>query len=397
MAEMGATVTDSAGPDAGHEVWTHTVGVGAVTRHLGVDEVVDLGPLHPGAHGALRLRLRVEGDGPAAVVREAVPLVGHLHRGAEKLFEVRDYRQVMALANRHDWWAAFANELLVAGAVEAMTGLRPPPRAVALRVVLAELSRAVAHLGFTTALARTDASRAAGVASRELLQTVLEEACGGRVHLVANRIGGLREDVPLGWTARVRAALDGVRGGLDALRAGTVEDAAFADEHRGLGVLDRADAAALGVTGPAGRASGLDLDLRRDDPWEGYADLGVVPVVRTAGDALARVACQLDEVGLAVELAGRALDRVPGGPVNVRLPQTIAPGEGSVFVWGEAPLGTAGVHVVSRGERTPWRLKLRTASFNNVQALAALLPGARLDQLPAVLASFAVVVGDVDK
>ncbi|WP_460868511.1 NADH-quinone oxidoreductase subunit D-related protein [Rhodococcus aerolatus] len=391
------TVGDDGGGVAAVPVRTRTVGVGDVTRHLGVDEVVDLGPLHPGAHGALRLRLRVAGDGPAAVVQEAVPLVGHLHRGAEKLFEVRDYRQVMALANRHDWWAAFANELLVAGAVEEMTGLRPPPRAVALRVVLAELSRAVAHLGFTTALARTPDSRAAGVAARERLQAVLEEACGGRVHLVANRIGGLREDVPLGWTARVRDALDAVRRGLDALRAGTVDDPGFADDHRGLGVLDRADAAALGVTGPAGRASGLDLDLRRDDPWEGYAELGVVPVVRAEGDALARVACQLDEVDLALDLAGRALDRVPGGPVNVRLPQTIAPGEGSVFVWGEAPLGTAGVHVVSRGERTPWRLKLRTASFNNVQALAVLLPGCTVAELPRVLASFAVVIGDVDK
>ena len=374
-----------------------TVGVGPVTRHLGVDEVIDLGPLHPGAHGALRLRLRLAGDGPDAVIQEAVPLVGHLHRGAEKLFEVRDYRQVMALANRHDWWAAFANELLVAGAVEAMTGLRPPPRAVALRVVLAELSRAVAHLGFTTAIARTPVARQSGVHAREALQQVLEEASGGRVHFVANRIGGLREDVPEGWSHRVRSALELVTADLAALRLGTVDDPGFAAEHRGLGVLDRADAAALGVTGPAARASGLDLDLRRDDPWEGYAELDVVPVVRTEGDALARVACQLDEVGLAVELAGRALDRVPGGPVNVRLPQTIAPGEGSVFVWGEAPLGTAGVQVVSRGEPTPWRLKLRTASFNNVQALAALLPGTRVAQLPQVLGSFAVVIGDVDK
>lgn len=374
-----------------------TVGVGALTRHLGVDHVVDLGPLHPGAHGAYRLRLRVDGTGGAAVVREAVPLVGHLHRGAEKLFEVRDYRQVMALANRHDWWAAFANELLVAGAVERMTGLAPPPRAVALRVVLAELSRAVAHLGFLTPLAVTAGGRAAGIRAREALQLLLEEATGGRVHLVANRIGGLREDVPAGWSAAAAGVLGVVSAGLVELRAATADDAGFVARHRGLGVLSRADAASLGVSGPAARASGLDVDLRRDDPWPGYEELAVAPVVRQEGDALARVQCQLDEVAVAVDLAGRALARVPDGPVNVRLPQTIAPGEGSLYVWGEAPLGTAGVHVVSRGERTPWRLKLRTPSFGNVAALARLLPGCTVDQLPTVLGSFAVVVGDVDK
>lgn len=120
---------------------TVTVGIGAATAYLGVDHVVDLGPLHPSAHGAMRLRLGLAGRGPDAVITSAVPLVGHLHRGAEKLFEVRDYRQVMALANRHDWWAAVANEVLVAHAVERMTGITVPPRAVRLRVLLCELGR----------------------------------------------------------------------------------------------------------------------------------------------------------------------------------------------------------------------------------------------------------------
>ncbi|MGZ4542627.1 MAG: hypothetical protein ACXVXI_05815, partial [Mycobacteriaceae bacterium] len=180
---------------------TLTVGIGAVTEYLGVDQVVDLGPLHPAAHGAYRLRLRVDAD---SVVQEAVPLVGHLHRGAEKLFEVRDYRQVMALANRHDWWAAFANEVLIARAVEQMTGMTPPPRAVRLRVLLCELTRAMAHLAFLTPLTKAaDGTRSVGttaaVGAREALQRVLEEASGGRIHFMANRIGGLREDVPADW------------------------------------------------------------------------------------------------------------------------------------------------------------------------------------------------------
>lgn len=381
---------------------TLTVGVGAATEHLGVDQVVDLGPLHPATHGAMRLRLSVTGTGSDAVVTAAVPLVGHLHRGAEKLFEVRDYRQVMALANRHDWWAAFANEVLVAHAVEQMMGIVVPARAVRLRVLLCELSRAMAHLAFLTPLTRDPAggrtpATDAAVAAREALQQVLEEASGGRIHFMANRVGGLREDVPAGWDAHVHAALVTVQAAVTVLRAATVDDAGFAGRHRGVGVLPRADALALGVTGPAGRASGVDVDLRRDHPAAGYAQLDVTPVVRTAGDALARVAGQLDEVDLAVALARRCLIDVPDGAVNVRLPTTVAPPEGAVHVWGEAPLGIAGVHLVSRGERTPWRLRLRTASYANVQALSVLLLGTTVGQLPVTLGSFALVVGDIDK
>lgn len=373
---------------------TITVGIGAATEYLGVDQVVDLGPLHPAAHGAYRLRLRVSAD---SVVTEAIPLVGHLHRGAEKLFEVRDYRQVMALANRHDWWAAFANEVLIARAVEQMTGMSPPPRAVHLRVLLCELTRAMAHLAFLTPLIRSPAGTIAAVGAREALQLVLEEASGGRIHFMANRIGGLRDDVPADWTEHVDAALRTVQRAVPMLAEHTVEVAEFVARHRGVGVLSLADATALGVTGPAGRASGLDVDLRRDDPAPGYESLTLRTILRTEGDALARVACQLDEVTLAVDLARQCLQHVPDGPVNIRLPSTVAPPEGSIYVWGEAPLGIAGVHLVSRGERTPWRLRLRTASFNNVQALGCLLPGTPLDQLPAALGSFAVVVGDIDK
>ncbi|HEY8372344.1 MAG TPA: NADH-quinone oxidoreductase subunit D [Pseudonocardiaceae bacterium] len=379
-----------------------TVGVGAGAAHLGVDRVIDLGPLHPSAHGAYRLRLTLDGPADAPVIGEAEPLVGHLHRGAEKLFEVRDYRQVLTLANRHDWLAAFCNEVAVALAVERMTGMEVPPRAIWLRTLLCELNRILAHLVFLAPLTRapdgahTEGTRAAQ-RGREAVQEVMEEVSGGRIHFMANRIGGLREDVPLGWTDRVRAALDELDRLVPAVAASTVEDTGFRTRHEGVGVLRAADALALGVTGPIARACGVSTDLRRDDPVLAYAELDVQPVVATEGDALARVRCALGEVEQSVRLAGECLRRLPAGPVNVRLPKAVKAPEGSVYVWTEAPLGVSGVFLASRGEKTPWRLKLRTPSFNNVQALAALLPGTRVADLPAVLGSFAVVVGDIDK
>lgn len=354
-----------------------TVGVGAGAQYLGVDRVIDLGPLHPSAHGAYRLRLTVT---PDLVITAAEPLVGHLHRGAEKLFEVRDYRQVLTLANRHDWLSAFCNELAVALAVERMTGMDVPARAQWLRVLLCELNRLMAHMVFLTPLCPKAAVH------REGVQSLMEEASGGRIHFMFNRIGGLREDVPAGWTSRVADFLSTV----DTLEADLTA-------LSGLGVLTRDDALAYGVTGPIGRASGVDFDLRRDDPLPAYRSLDFTPVVRTEGDAAARVRCMLDEVRLSVRLAAACLEQLPGGPVNVRLPKAIKAPEGSVYTRVEAPLGTSGVHLSSRGEKTPWRLKLRTPSFNNVQALSALLPGTKVDDLPGVLSSFAVIVGDIDK
>ncbi|MEU5693466.1 NADH-quinone oxidoreductase subunit D [Actinosynnema sp. NPDC020468] len=350
-----------------------TVGVGAGARFLGVDRVVDLGPLHPSAHGAYRLRLRVSED---LAITGAEPLVGHLHRGAEKLFEVRDYRQVLTLANRHDWLAAFCNELAVALAVELMTGMDVPARAQVLRAILCELNRVLAHVVFLHPIT--------GATGREAVQSVMEEASGGRIHFMFNRVGGLREDVPAGWTGRVLAALSTV-------------DAGEPFHTKEIGVLTRDAALAHGVTGPIGRASGVDFDLRRDDPLPAYRDLDFTPVVRTEGDARARVATMVDEVAQSVRLVHALVATLPSGPVNVRLPKAIKAPEGSVYTRVEAPLGTSGVHLASRGEKTPWRLKLRTPSFNNVQALSALLPGTTVDDLPDVLGSFAVVVGDIDK
>ena len=337
--------------------------------------MLPLGPQHPSAHGVLQVRLTVDGD----TVVSAEPRIGFLHRGAEKLFEVRDYRQITVLANRHDWLSAFGSELGVVLAVERMLGMEVPERAVWLRTLLAELNRVVNHLAFLPGL----------FTAREPMQAVLEEASGGRIHYMANRVGGLKEDVPAGWTDRVHRAVDGLRPQLP-------PDVEVAP---GSGVLSLADAKAYGVSGPVGRASGLDVDLRRDEPYLAYGQLPVRVVTRTAGDARARYECVLEQVHASLDLADAVLDRLPGlsGPVNVRLPKTVKAPEGAVYEWTENPLGINGYYLVSRGERTPWRLKLRSASYNNVQALKALLPGTRVEDLTTVLGSLFFVVGDIDR
>src|SRR6185436_3488781 len=374
-------------------------GAGLATQ----DMVLNIGPQHPSTHGVLRLRLVLDGER----IISAEPIVGYMHRGAEKLCEVRDYRQIIVLANRHDWLSAFANELGVVLAAERMLGMEVPERAVWTRTLLAELNRVLNHLMFLGSYpielgAITPIFYA--FRERETIQAVMEEVSGGRMHYMFNRVGGLKEDLPAGWLDRAATAVDAV-----GRRLSQIEDLIFGNEifrarTRGVGVLSRELVDAYGVSGPIARAAGVDFDLRRDDPYLAYEELardGVLQVaVRDEGDCHARFGLLLDQVKVSLDLTEACIDRLRSlsvGPVNVRLPKILKVPEGATYCWTENPLGINGYYLVSRGEKTPWRLKLRSASFNNIQVLSELLPGTLVSDMVAILGSMFFVVGDIDK
>jgi NADH-quinone oxidoreductase subunit D len=391
-----------------------TVGMGAGASGFGYergggeglatqDMVLNIGPQHPATHGVLRLRLTLDGER----IVHCEPIIGYMHRGAEKLFEVRDYRQIIVLANRHDWLSAFSNELGVVLAVERMLGMEVPTRAVWLRTLLAELNRVLNHLMFMGSYpielgAITPMFYA--FRERETIQQVMEELSGGRMHYMFNRVGGLKEDIPAGWLDRTSAAIKAVRA-----RVPQIEDLIFGNEifqarTQNVGILSRELVDAYGVSGPIARASGVDFDLRRDEPYLAYQELlddGVMRVVtRTDGDAYARFGCLLDQVQVSLDLAEACIDRLRSldrGPINVRLPKILKAPEGSTYAWTENPLGINGYYLVSRGEKTPWRMKLRTASFNNVAVLPEVLTGCVVADMVSILGSMFFVVGDVDK
>src|SRR5690242_15974817 len=366
--------------------------------------VLNIGPQHPATHGVLRLRLTLDGER----IVHAEPVIGYMHRGAEKLFEVRDYRQIIVLANRHDWLSAFSSELGVVLAVERMLGMEVPERATWTRMLLAELNRVLNHLMFLGSYplevgAITPIFYA--FRERETIQEVMEEISGGRMHYMFNRVGGLKEDLPAGWLARVLDTVAGVRRRLPQLESLLIGNEILRARTRGVGVLDRDTAAGFGVSGPIARASGLDLDLRRDEPYLAYGELfspdgpGRV-VTRTEGDCLARFEVLLEQIHVSLDLVEACVDRLrslPAGPINVKLPKVLRVPEGEIYRWTENPLGLNGYYLVSRGDKVPWRLKLRSASFSNVQVLSRLLPGCLISDMVAILGSTFFVVGDVDK
>ncbi|HET8969554.1 MAG TPA: hypothetical protein VFN19_00730, partial [Candidatus Nanopelagicales bacterium] len=297
--------------------------------------VLNIGPQHPATHGVLRIRLVLDGE---AIV-SAEPIIGYMHRGAEKLFEVRDYRQGVVLANRHDWLSAFCNELGMVMSVERMLGMEVPVRAVWARTLLAELNRALSHLTFLGSYplevgAITPIFYA--FREREAIQRVMEEASGGRMHFMFNRVGGLKEELPAGWLGRVAEVVREVRGRMKELDRLVHGNEVFHARTVGVGTLTREQCEQYGVSGPIARASGLDLDLRRDEPYLAYGELTDVlrVVTRSTGDCFARFECLLEQVYVSLDLVEACVDRMSSmtpGPINLRLPKVLKAPEGHTY------------------------------------------------------------------
>lgn len=367
------------------------------------DMVLNIGPQHPATHGVLRLKLTLDGER----IVGCEPIVGYMHRGVEKLFEVRDYRQIIVLANRHDWLSAFSSELGVVLAVERMLGMEVPTRATWARTLLAEMNRVLNHLMFLGSYpleigAITPMFYA--FRERETIQQVMEEISGGRMHFMFNRVGGLKDDLPAGWLDRASAALAAVRGRMRDIEEIILGNEIFKARTQGVGVLSPALVQAYGVSGPIARASGVDFDLRRDDPYLAYDELasdGLLRVVtRHEGDCYSRFSMLLEQVKVSLDLADACIERLrslPAGPINQRLPKILKAPEGATYAWTENPLGINGYYLVSRGEKTPWRMKLRSASFNNIAVLPEVLNGRVVADMVAILGSMFFVVGDIDK
>lgn len=352
-------------------------------------EPITLGPRHPSNISLIRIHAETDGDEIVA----ADVTTGYGHRGAEKLFEVRDYRSMIMLADRHDWLAAFSGELSLALTLDNALRLSPPPRATVLRTLLAEFARIHSHLSFLSYLA--DESLAAALWDTvEAIRGRLLAWAGNRIHPMLNRVGGLASDAPAGWLETLDPVLDDV----DRLAEALGRRLAATGRFRGLAVLDRDACLGYGLSGPVGRATGLDLD-RRATGYLAYDRLFRPAPLRQAGDAESRLGVLIDELGTSAGMvrAARALAAETPGEVSTRLSRRLKVPEGEHVTDIEAPWGIASCLMVSRGGPTPWRVGLRTPSFANLSALGSALVGARREHVPDVVASLGYTVGDADK
>lgn len=365
----------------------HFFSVGGIT--FPGDITVSLGSRHPSNVGLIRIAAQLDDD----IIVSADVTSGYGHRAAEKLFEVRDYRSLIMLADRHDWLSAFSGELVVTCTIENAMRLVTPPRATLLRTLLAEVARIHSHLSFLSYLADGPLETRLWGCVEGLREAALTWA-GNRVHPMLNRVGGLASDMPGGWGEDLEPLLDDIARVASDLRTVLTD----ASHLRGLAVIDREACVDYALSGPVARAAGLDLD-RRAGGYLAYDQLFRPVQPRSDGDASARFAVLIDEVGTSIDMVRHALALAAQTPgeVSTRLARRLKVPEGEHVTDIEAPWGIASCLMVSRGGQTPWRVGLRTPSFANLSALGPTLAGVPVDRMPDVIASLGYTIGDADK
>ena len=367
------------------------------TGDLRTEEMIlNIGPQHPSTHGVLRVVLELDGE----VIVRAEPVIGYMHRAAEKLAEYRDARQVLVLMNRHDWISAFNNELGWTIAVERLAGIEVPERAQWIRTMFAEWNRLLSHLMFSGSFplelgAMTPIFYA--FRERELIQDLMESATGARMHHSYCRVGGLKDDLPRGFLKESAVVLAETRKRIKEYETLIMGNEIIFARTRNVGMLSAETAIAYGCSGPVLHASGVPMDPRKDEPYEKYAEVEFEVPVAQNGDSYDRLWVLVERMKQSCNIIEQCMDKLPAGEFRAaKLPKTLKM-EGEVYVRTENPLGLMGYYLVGDGKPEPYRLKMRTASFSNVSVIPAMLPGNLLPDLIAILGSIFFVVGDVDR
>jgi NADH-quinone oxidoreductase subunit D len=345
----------------------------------------------------LRIVVRLDGE----QVVWADPVIGYMHRGKEKLAEVRTYPQATALVNRIDWLGSFSNEVPFIFCAERLMGIEAPPRAQYLRTIMFEIARIanislfLGDLGVQLG-AITPAFYA--FRDREFVLNVLEGASGGRFHPNFDRIGGLKEDVPKGWFVEILEAMRRLRRFCDQMEDLLLGNAVFQKRTRGVGIIPAAVGQQYGLSGANLRASGVDWDLRRDQELPlAYDKIDWKVWTHPDGDSFARCWVRLQETREAIDIVTKLIDDVPAGPVMAKVPRVVKVPPGEAWVSTDNPLGEMGYYLISHGELGPFRLKIRSPSFNNISVLPWVLRGVYVPDIVTILASLYFVLGDIDR
>ena len=358
---------------------------------------LNIGPQHPATHGTLRVVARLDGE----EVVWADIVCGYMHRGYEKLTEVRTYPQITTLVNRIDWLSSFCNEVPFILAAEKLMEVEAPPRAQYIRTILFEMGR-IANITLFIGSMGADLGAITpvffGFRDREYVLNLIEAATGGRFHPNYDRIGGLKEDLPKGWVEDTKATMARIRDYCDELEDLLMGNPIFETRTRGIGVVPAAVGLDYGLSGANIRGSGVDWDLRRDAPSPlAWKDLDWKVWTHPDGDSFSRFWVRLQETREATKMVDQMLDGLPAGPIQAKVPRIIKVPAGEAWVHTENPLGEMGYYIVSKGGLGPFRCKIRSASFNNISILPWLLKGVYVPDIVTILASLYFILGDIDR
>jgi NADH-quinone oxidoreductase subunit D len=383
--------------------------------------LINLGPQHPATHGVLRLVLELDGE----TVVQCTPHIGYLHSSFEKLGEYRTYNQIVPLTDRMDYLAPLIYNCAYAMSVEKLMGIEVTERCKVVRVICMELDRIFSHLlwlGTTAIDVGAFTPFLYAFQQREKIYRLHESLTGARITTSATRIGGMMADLPAGWEDGVSEFLDHFPRTLDEINALLTTNAIHLGRTVGVGVISGADAINCGFSGPNLRASGVPYDVRKDRPYYDYETYDFEVPIGENGDCYDRYLVRMEEMRQSVRILRQALDRLPGGPINVEDPRISLPSKtdcmndmesmihhfklitdgikapaGDCYFSVEGSKGELGMYLVSDGGAKPVRWRIRPPSFVNLSVLPRLIEGGLLSDAIMVNASLDIVLGEIDR
>lgn len=400
-------------------------------RELDGDKLVlNMGPSHPSTHGVLRIVLELDGE----VVTKAVPDIGYLHRGDEKIAENMTYTQFIPYTDRLDYLAPLANNVAYSLAVEKLLDVHDklPPRCQYLRVICCEMARISAHLLGLGAFAMDVGALTVFLhtfTEREKIYTLSEALTGARFTTSYTRIGGMSRDTPKGWIDALEKFLDEVEVNFDETETLLTRNRIWVDRTKNVGIISADEAIDFGLTGPNLRASGVDYDVRKAHPYLVYDELDFEVAVGSVGDSYDRYLVRMEEMRQSVKIIRQCIAALPGGrdndsnePINIDDGKIVLPKKdkvltsmeelihqfmlvtqgmnapkGEVYFGAENPKGELGFYINSTGGGTPNRMKIRAPSFVNLSILQKLLPGCLISDVVTILGSIDFVMGECDR
>ncbi|MBI2555831.1 MAG: NADH dehydrogenase (quinone) subunit D [Planctomycetes bacterium] len=381
---------------------------------------INMGPQHPSTHGVLRLLLELDGE----MIIKAVPHIGFLHRGVEKLAEYRTYHQFIPLSDRLDYVAPFSNNLAYALAVEKLLGMEVPERAQHIRVILCELTRISSHLLWLATHALDIGAMTVFFycfRERETIYDIFEMVSGARMNLSYIRVGGVSRDLPGGFLEKTRNFIAEFPARLNEYETLLTDNPIWKKRTVDVGVISAEDAIDYGLSGPSLRGSGVDWDIRKAEPYSSYDKYHFTVPLGKNGDVYDRYRVRIEEMRQSNSIVHQALNILPKGDFIARIPNItlptkedvetkmesmmhfkiiidgIKPPKGEVYSSIEAPTGELGFYIVSDGSSHPYRLKIRPPSFVNLEALPKMVEGRLLPDVVAVIGSLDIVLGEIDR
>lgn len=358
--------------------------------------VVNIGPQHPATHGVLRFRVSLEGE----IVQKVDVNCGYIHRGIEKMCESLTYPQTLALTDRLDYLSAHQNRHALCLCIEDALQIEVPERAKYIRTIMDELTRVASHLLFWSTFCMDLGALTAffyGFRDREKILDILEETCGGRLIQNYNVIGGVMADIHPNLVGRVKEFIKYLPPMLKEYHGVFTGNIIAQERMKGIGILSRADAISYGVTGPSGRASGWNCDVRKLHPYGVYDKVNFQEITYQEGDVYHRYMVRMKEIEQSLHILEQLIDNIPEGDFAVKTKPVVKLPEGQYFHSVEASRGEFGVFIESRGDKTPYRMKFRSPGLPLVSVVDLLASKNKIADLIAIGGSLDYVVPDIDR